>query len=101
MAHTTRTAEICALNISSKSWQAYFKVFSLHVLINMIVRDQHCHRRMDRKARASDDSSNGAERRLQLATHYSLSCRAEWSRRFEKGFDSQLPSITKRVLEPW
>lgn len=38
MAHTTRTAEICALNISSKSWQAYFKVFSLHGLINMIVR---------------------------------------------------------------
>nr|DAH49676.1 MAG TPA: Protein of unknown function (DUF2690) [Caudoviricetes sp.] len=36
-----------------------------------------------------------------MATRYSLSCRAEWSRRFEKGFDSQLPSITKRVLEPW
>ena len=72
MAHTTRTAEICALNISSKSWQAYFKVFSLHGLINMIVRDQHCHRRMDRKAKAPDDSSNGAERRLQLATRYSL-----------------------------
>lgn len=71
MAHTTRTAEICALNISSKSWQAYFKVFSLHELINMIVRDQHCYRRIDRKARASDDSSNGAERRLQLATRYS------------------------------
>lgn len=52
MAHTTRTAEICALNISSKSWQAYFKVFSLHELINMIVRDQHCYRRIDRKARA-------------------------------------------------
>lgn len=53
MAHITRTAEICALNISSKSWQAYFKVFSLHELINMIVRDQHCYRRIDRKARAS------------------------------------------------
>lgn len=30
------------------------------------------YRRVDRKAKASDDSSNGAERRLQLATHYSL-----------------------------